>query len=210
MKKDKSKRGISCGLTTELVFAILIAICIIGNTFIYHTINDYQINRYDSTLFVPHEYINQNNEELEEMIREYHPDPSRMIEIYNTNFDLQSRIIIDENPDAVYNNIKDYPDLIKYFIDNKEGHAYYLNNDNTETDFYFTWYITKGASGGEQIVLIFMSRPRGIDNQIHDILSYIMLGLTFGIILSIFYKQNKRNRKLMNSYNKMDESMMQL
>lgn len=207
MNNHKKRHGRLHGISIELILAILIAICIVINTFVYHTYIDYTDNRYDNSIFVPKAYIGTENKELEELIREYCPDPTRMIEIYDTEFNLKSRVIIDadEVPDRDNNNLKDFPKLMKYFKDNSEGHTYYRNDKLTESDFYFTWYLTNDSAGEEQLVLIFMSRPRGIPGEIHDNISLIILGLTFGIIISIAYKENKRNKQLIKDYQDIDK-----
>lgn len=209
MRNFVKKKGGSHGISIELVFAILIAVCIIANTVVYHTYIDIADNRYNNSIFIPEAYIGRENKELEELIKEYHPDPTRMIEIYDTDFNLESRIIIDRDEYGEHDHydIKDFPKLVAYLNDNDEGHTYYMNDKRTETDFYFTWYITEGKDGNRQLVLIFMSRPKNVPGEIHDSISYIILGLSFGIIISIYNKESKRNRKLLNNYQKIDSGI---
>ena len=194
----------------EFILALLIVVCVVLSMMTVDYTIEYMGDRYSETLFIPDSYADVNDPELEELIKEYQPNPAKMIEVYDENFDLAFRINFAEDADdETYKNIKDFPELMEYFTENREGHTYFKSSENKETDLYFRWYMVNNHQGPtgiegdtEHLVLIFMTRPEAVSYLLNRLLSYAILVLAFTIVLVALRKQRDEKMRLLESNSK--------
>lgn len=196
----------------EFILALLIVVCVVLSMMTFDYTIEYMGDRYSETLFIPDTYVDVDDPHLEQLIKEYQPNPGKMIEIYDENYDLAFRIDFSdsEEDDMVYNNIKDFPELMEYFDENREGHTYFKSSENKETDLYFRWYMVNDHMGPggmvegdtEHLVLIFMTRPEAVSYVLSRILSYTILVLAFSIVLVAMRKQRDEKMRLLESNSK--------
>lgn len=194
----------------EFILALLIVVCVVLSMMTVDYTIEYMGDRYSETLFIPDSYADVNDPELEKLIKEYQPNPAKMIEVYDENFDLAFRInFAEDSDDETYKNIKDFPELMEYFTENREGHTYFKSSENKETDLYFRWYMVNNHQGPngiegdtEHLVLIFMTRPEAVSYLLNRLLSYAILVLAFTIVLVALRKQRDEKMRLLESNSK--------
>ncbi|MBD5585449.1 MAG: hypothetical protein HDQ88_10235 [Clostridia bacterium] len=194
----------------EFILALLIVVCVVLSMMTVDYTIEYMGDRYSETLFIPDSYADVNDPELEKLIQEYQPNPAKMIEVYDENFDLAFRInFAEDSDDETYKNIKDFPKLMEYFTENREGHTYFKSSENKETDLYFRWYMVNNHQGPngiegdtEHLVLIFMTRPEAVSYLLNRLLSYAILVLAFTIVLVALRKQRDEKMRLLESNSK--------
>lgn len=188
-------------LWIEMILAIIIAICVVALLFLNHA-KDNEINeRYMETLLVPAEQIGINDKELTELITEYHPESTKMIEIYNEDLNMLYRVRFgDTNPN--YNHqISNHPELMEYLIKHDTGHTYYTSNGN-ETDVYFKWCHSE-TTDTHELIIIYSSRPEARNYWLHPLICYIILMCAFSIVIISSFKRG-RDRLIQYSRNQLD------
>lgn len=208
MKSKKTGSGI-LARNIEFILALLIVVCVVMSMMTFDYTVEYMGDRYSETLFIPDSYVDVNDPRLERLIQEYQPSPAKMIEVFDEDYNLALRIDFDENSDTTYKNIKDFPELMEYFDQNREGHTYFKSAENRETDLYFRWYMVNGHNGRdvngneiEHLVLIFMTRATEISYIMNRFLSYAILILAFTIVLIALRKQRDEKMRLLANNSK--------
>lgn len=184
----------------EILILIIIAILMI---FLINFTN----NKFNEIMQVDQEamLMNVNTSEdvyndLAKEIVDFRPGACKMIESFSEDFQLIFRVQFkNNNDDTGYDDLKNYPDLLKIFSNNQEGHTNIIIDDEEE-DVYFRWITT--SSGDPELMVIYMARPVIKNLWLFSFTCYLILILIFILIVIIKYYNNKLlNREYENLQN---------
>lgn len=166
----------------DTIIVVLIAICIIGmiNASNYKIEEIFQSHR--ESLLVRDINGEDISEEFAEQLYAFRPDTCKMIEIYSADFQLRLRMQFAEKHEHI-DSFDDFPELKALLLAHEEGHTTIRTADEEE-DVYFRW--TKTVDSGELcLTIVYMSRPIVKNLWIIPFLGYMVLILTFIMLIRI-------------------------
>ena len=142
------------------------------------------------------------SDDLAKEIIKFRPESCKMIELFSQNFELIFRVQFRENDESrSYDSIKNHPELMDLFLNNKNGHAN-ITVDGEEEDIYFEWTITN--TGDAALMIIYMARPVVKNLWLFSFVCYMILLLVFLLVIVMKYRMHKQ---LMKEYENLQNSI---
>ena len=142
------------------------------------------------------------SDDLAKEIIKFRPESCKMIELFSQNFELIFRVQFRENDESrSYDSIKNHPELMDLFLNNKNGHAN-ITVDGEEEDIYFEWTTTN--TGDAALMIIYMARPVVKNLWLFSFVCYMILFLVFLLIIIMKYRMHKQ---LIREYENLQNSI---
>jgi hypothetical protein len=195
-KSNKGKKQFKLVINSEVVAIILIAaLQILLITICNHKINQIQDSR---SLSLPVEEASvlddKTTSKLIEQLKLYNSDPSKMLEIYSTNFDLIARLV-GHGYEANVNDIKYLLVLQNILLDNEEGYCTY-KVDNVDQILYFKHI---DVNNEDSIVMIWLPYHEIKGLWVIPFMGMIILILIFVLFNLIVLKYQRATLKNYNT-----------
>lgn len=184
MKAKKKRRS---GIWIELIIIIGIMIC---KMFIMNYNETKRMNGYlsmydDGSIVVVHkEEMAKKFKEMGRPIIEFYPDSCRMIEVFDEDFNITTRMLFTD-VSQYYHGIDEHPDSKAIFLSKNEGTI----NLKTDEDIgiYFKWV---DLPDGERYLLTFCySRSNLREFSMFNVACYTSIFLTFLLFLMLLIRQ---------------------
>lgn len=173
----------------EILLAVLIAVCVIGLIYANDARNHHVEEHLMEMLFVTDEQSKINDKDLQKMILDYRPYAYKMIETYDHELNLVFRLMFNEQVLNTKDTITNHPDLLAYFKTHDEGHTkYFIGSD--EVDVFYKWCDVEGSED-DQLIVIYASRQKEPNFWQFQMLCYMILIFTFGIVIISTLKSGK-------------------
>lgn len=169
-------------LLVETIIIITIAICMIFlNIFTTKKLVELDESGTEA-MFIKEDLIYPKSDQLKEEIIKYRPNSCKMVEMYDDSFTLLFSLNFDKDNSIIKYNINEYPDLIEFLENNKEGQTM-INIGEYNEEIYFKWITT---TDDERRLIIIYSTKKVVDNiWVFSFVSYMVIILIFILLIRI-------------------------
>lgn len=141
-------------------------------------------------LLIEHDQSNPIHNQLADSILEFRPDACKMIEVYSETYEPIFRVQFKEDDMHMQRPLSDYPDLMKLFDENEDGHTEVIIDD-TDEDIYFRWTMT--TTGERCLFIIYMSRPIIKNLWVFTVVCCLVMVLVGILFLRLYMRMHANN-----------------
>ena len=191
------QNGLSINIDTLIILAIGAGILFL-NIFTTNKLNEFE-KAGRSAIFIRDDLQLIVDDELTEEIKDYIPDAYKMIELYDSNFDLLFQVQFT-GPDEVFtpkNTIQAYPTFFDLLNTQEEGQTS-LQMGDKEENVYFRW--VTNSYGERRLLIVYNSMDTVSGIWLFSLVCYLVLILVFVLLIR---QHTRRYNEKINQYREM-------
>lgn len=181
--KPQQKRSI---INIETIIIVAIAACVVFlNTFANNKFNDLQ-RVGNEAMFIMEDLEYSESDKFREEILKYRPDSCKMIEMYNSEFELLFSLQFNNAHSIHDDNMIAHPELINVLTSEQAGQTT-IETDNYKEHIYFQWVTNDHDENRLVIVYSYLEEVQYI--WIFQLVCYLILVLVFVLLIRLHLKE---------------------